>query len=139
MFSSEGSLCIHGDEPEGELGHFHCHRIDVDTIKATVGNDAARNREALRNIAGHQPFTRSTLRKTAFRCSQHLAGVFFLFVFSCFRQPLGEVTAHSNEETRLIDDGVGAMTKKPAEPIKSALRFLVRLEHVRRRLLHLGS
>ena len=34
----EGPVALQGDEPEGELGHLHGHRVDVHAVEAAVGD-----------------------------------------------------------------------------------------------------
>ena len=38
---AEGPLAVHGDQPEGELGHLDRERVDVDAVEAVVGHQAA--------------------------------------------------------------------------------------------------
>ncbi len=37
----EGALAVHGDQPQGQLGHLHRQGVDVDAVEAVLGDQAA--------------------------------------------------------------------------------------------------
>ncbi len=60
---SERTVTAQGNEPEGEFGHFHGHRIDVHTVEATVSHIATGNSDALGEISRDESLSGITGRK----------------------------------------------------------------------------
>ena len=94
----ERPVALQGDEPEGELGHLHGHRVDVHAIEAAVGHVAPGNGETLGGVGGDEPFPGVACGEVAFGCGENFARIGSLGDFPCLHKPLGQIAAGLHEE-----------------------------------------